>query len=137
MVSQSLGKDEYNYLCLLLQNIDLRKWDALELMMQTNPKKFILVSEWISRSSQLNGITILHACIRFDPPPRVVALIIQLSPSSPGAVDCVNRTPLHIAAAIRANPQSIMLLVQACREAAAVQDVDGKTPLHFACDVNW
>lgn len=121
-----------------MESINSCDWETLEQMVRTKgPQRFVEVCEMVSRSSQLNGMTILHACIRFDPPPRVVQLIIRLSPSSPFAVDCLNRTPLHIAAAIRANPQSIMLLVDACQKACSVRDVDGKTPLHFACDKYW
>lgn len=133
----SLTKDEYAYLCQLLQTIDLRNWDTLESTILSDPMKFIAVSEAISRSSQVNGMTILHACIRFDPPPRIIQIIIRLSPFAARSVDCLNRTPLHIAAATRANIQTIMMLIHACQEACAVQDCDGKTPLHFACDVHW
>ncbi|KAL3803131.1 hypothetical protein HJC23_003406 [Cyclotella cryptica] len=136
MSSHCLTNEEYAFLCLLLKHIDLRNWQVLDQILRTNPKKFVSVSEAIAKSSQLNGMTILHACIRFDPPPSIVGNIIQLSPFSPGCVDCLNRTPLHIAAAIRANPQSIMILTDACREACAIQDADGRTPLHLACDVH-
>ncbi|KAL3790513.1 hypothetical protein ACHAWO_008596 [Cyclotella atomus] len=135
-MNSNLTKDEYSYLCLLLQAIDARKWDTLEIMLRSDPLKFAAVSEAISRSSNLNGMTVLHASIRFDPPPRLVGLILRLAPFSAGSVDCLNRTPLHIAAAVRANPQTISLLIHSCREACAIQDVDGKTPLHFACDIN-
>lgn len=137
MISQSLSKEEYNYLCILLQTIDSRNWDALEQMLRTNPRKFSSVSEAISRSSQLNGMTILHACIRFNPPPTIVQIILRLAPFAAGSVDCLRRTPLHIAAAIRADQQSIALLIDACPDACAIQDDDGKTPLHFACDIFW
>ena len=137
MVSQSLSKEEYNYLCILLQTIDSRHWDALEQMLRANPRKFTLVSEAISRSSQLNGMTVLHACIRFNPPPKIVQMILRLAPFAAGSVDCLSRTPLHIAAAIRANQHSIELLIDAYPEACAIQDADGKTPLHFACDIFW
>ena len=106
-------------------------------MICCDPMKFTAVAEAVSRSTQLNGMTILHACVRFDPPPSVVQTIIRLAPFAVGAVDCLNRTPLHIAAAIRAKPQTIAMLIHACREACAIQDCDGKTPLHFACDINW
>lgn len=133
----SITKEDYSYLCLVLQTIDLRKWVTLEHMIRCDPRKFTAVAEAVSRLPQLNGMTILHACIRFDPPPCVVQMIIRLSPFAVGSVDCLNRTPLHIAAAIRANSQTITMLIHACREACAVQDCDGKTPLHFACDINW
>lgn len=137
MSSHCLTDEEYAYLCLLLESIDSRNWQVLDQILKTNPKKFVSVAEAIARSSQLNGMTILHACIRFDPPPIIVQNIIQLSPFSPRCVDCLRRTPLHIAAAVRANPESIRILTDACPEACAIQDADGKTPLHLACDVHW
>jgi len=106
-------------------------------MIRKDPEKFRSVSEALARSTWLNGMTILHACIRFDPPPQIVQMIIDLTPFSPNCVDCLNRTPLHVAAAIRANPKSVAILISACRQACAFQDADGKTPLHYACDVNW
>lgn len=137
MSSHCLTDEEYGYLCLLLESIDSRNWQVLDQILKANPKKFVSVAEAIARSSQLNGMTILHACIRFDPPPIIVQNIIQLSPFSPRCVDCLRRTPLHIAAAVRANPESIRILTDACPEACAIQDADGKTPLHLACDVHW
>lgn len=136
-MNSDLTRDEYSYLCLLLQGIDARKWEALEIMLRSDPMKFVAVSVAISRSSQLNGMTVLHASVRFDPPPQLVELILRLTPFAAAAVDCLNRTPLHIATAVRANSQTISLLTHACREACTIQDVDGKTPLHFACDINW
>lgn len=132
-----LNQDDFSYLDLLLKAIDSRNWLVLEHTMRTNPNKFLLVADALAKCPQLNGMTILHACIRYDPPPLIVQMIIRLCPASPACVDCVRRTPLHVAAAIKANPQSIGLLVDAYPEAAAIQDADGKTPLHFACDINW
>lgn len=132
-----LNPDDSTYLELLLKAIQCRDWRSLEQAIRTNPKKFIFVAKELEHCDGLNGMTILHACIRYDPPPRVVQMIIRLCPSCPRGVDCLNRTPLHVAAAIRANPQSIGVLLDAYREGAAIQDIDGKTPLHFACDNSW
>lgn len=55
-------------------------------------------------------------------------------PESPSLVDCLNRTPLHVAAGTRANLATIQLLTDACPVACSVRDEDGKTPLHLACD---
>ncbi len=76
----------------------------------------------------------LHACARFNPPVEIVKLLIELVPESPSLVDCLNRTPLHVAVGTRANFSSIRLLAGAYPEACAVLDEDGKTPLHLACD---
>jgi ankyrin repeat protein len=129
--------DDYTYMGQLLQSIDARNWKGLEHLLRTQPRKFVSVSKLVAQSDQLNGMTILHACMRFDPPPRIVQIVILLSPRSPGSMDCLNRTPLHIAAGVRAKPESIAILLEACRKAASIQDADGKTPLHLACDNNW
>jgi hypothetical protein len=135
VMTNSSGRSAY--INRMIHCIDSNNWADLEYMLRTNPKEFKAVSAAISRSPHLNGMTVIHSCIRFNPPPHIVQLIIQLDPTSVSSVDCLNRTPLHIAAAVRADLQSIMLLICEYRRACAVQDVDGKTPLHFACDIYW
>ena len=76
----------------------------------------------------------LHACARFNPPAHIVKVLLELLPESPIFVDCLNRTPLHVAAGTRANFSVIQLLVDAYPKACAIPDTDGKTPLHLACD---
>jgi ankyrin repeat protein len=137
MNSHCLTKDEHDYLCNVLDTIHLLNWQLLEALIISNPKKFEAVSKAVSASDALNGMTILHAAIRCNPPPNTVKLITRLTPFAARAVDVIGRTPLHIAAGIRAHPQSIKILVDACCDACAFQDADGRTPLHFACDVNW
>jgi hypothetical protein len=46
----------------------------------------------------------------------------------------MNRTPLHVAAGMRANLATIQLLTDAYPVACSVRDEDGRTPLHLACD---
>ncbi|KAL7537418.1 hypothetical protein ACHAXR_007808 [Thalassiosira sp. AJA248-18] len=99
-----------------------------------NPHTFQSFARAISKSSELNGLTILHACVRFDPPPQLVKILLELVPESPNCVDCLQRTPLHIAAGTRASLPLIKLLAEACPQACDIQDADGKTPLHLACD---
>jgi ankyrin repeat protein len=50
------------------------------------------------------------------------------------AKDCLDRTPLHVAAGSKASASLLKLLADACPAACDVQDEEGKTPLHFACD---
>jgi ankyrin repeat protein len=76
----------------------------------------------------------LHACARFNPPALIVKVLLELLPESPSFVDCLSRTPLHIAAGTRANFSIMQLLVAAYPMACATLDTDGKTPLHLACD---
>ena len=76
----------------------------------------------------------LHACARFNPPAHIVKVLLELLPESPIFVDCLDRTPLHIAVGTRANFSTIQMLVDAYPKACAILDTDGKTPLHLACD---
>mmetsp|Transcript_8245 Transcript_8245/g.16963 ORF Transcript_8245/g.16963 Transcript_8245/m.16963 type:complete len:97 (+) Transcript_8245:86-376(+) len=56
-------------------------------------------------------------------------ILIELCPDSPKARDCMNRTPLHVAAGTGANVMIVELLIQAYPEACQIQDVDGRSPL--------
>ena len=76
----------------------------------------------------------LHACVRFNPPPNIVRLLLEFFPESLSHVDCLHRTPLHVAVGTRADLDVIQLLADAYPAARSVQDEDGKTPLHLACN---
>jgi ankyrin repeat protein len=52
----------------------------------------------------------------------------------PAAKDCLGRTPLHVAAGLKASASLLKILAHACPAACVVQDEGGKTPLHFVCD---
>ena len=71
----------------------------------------------------------LHKCVLYDPPPHIVQLLLAISPESLSHVDCLHRTPLHVAAWKGAKLSIIQLLADAYPDACSVQDVDGKTPL--------
>ena len=83
---------------------------------------------------KLNGMTLLHAIVKYDPPLEVVARMIEFCPDMPAATDCLRRTPLHVAAGSRASASLIELLAHAHPAACDAQDEERKTPLHFACD---
>ena len=76
----------------------------------------------------------LHACVRFNPPLHIVQVLIDLLPESTSFVDCMNQTPLHIAAGTRADLSTIQLLVNASPFSCSIRDVNGMTPLQLACD---
>ncbi|KAL7528268.1 hypothetical protein ACHAWF_002500 [Thalassiosira exigua] len=126
--------EEIQYLSLLLEVIETGNWEALEHAILNNPAEFRSFARKMSRSSELNGMTILHACVRFNTPPPIVKLLVDLVPESPTCADCLRRTPLHVAVGTHASLQTIKLLTNAYPEACAIQDDDGKTPLHLACD---
>ncbi|KAL7541741.1 hypothetical protein ACHAXR_011184 [Thalassiosira sp. AJA248-18] len=132
--SNQLSEEEIEYLSLLLGIIEGKEWEALGNGMIGNPYAFQSFARTISKSSELNGLTILHACVRFDPPPHIVKILLELVPESPSCVDCLQRTPLHVAAGTGASFPLIKLLAEAFPQACDIQDEDGKTPLHMACD---
>jgi len=132
--SYQLNDEEIQYLSLLLSIIDSQNWQAFGCAILETPTTFQSFARTISQSSQLNGMTILHACVRFNPPPHIVKILIELVPESPSCVDCLQRTPLHIAAGTHASLSTIQLLSDAYPGACTIHDEDGKTPLHLACD---
>jgi ankyrin repeat protein len=79
-------------------------------------------------------MTLLHACVRFDPPLSVLLKIIHLHPEALRKEDCIGRTPLHVAAGSGASFFVMKVLTTMYPGACNVQDEDGRTPLHFACD---
>ncbi|KAL7533784.1 hypothetical protein ACHAXR_006203 [Thalassiosira sp. AJA248-18] len=132
--SNQLSEEEFEYLLFLLGIIEDQKWEALGYAMIGNPYAFQSFARTISKSSGINGLTILHVCARFDPPPQIVKILLELVPESPSCVDCFQRTPLHVAAGTCASLPVIKLLAEAFPQACDIQDDDGKTPLHMACD---
>ena len=64
----------------------------------------------------------------------MVQILLELLPESPSLVDCMNQTPLHVAAGTHADLSIIQLLVSAFPSTCSIQDLDGMTPLHLACD---
>ena len=89
---------------------------------------------YLTRQCPFSFSSSLHACVRSNPPPNIVCLLLELVPESPSHVDCLHRAPLHIAAGTRTDLDVIQLLADAYPAACSVQDEDGKTPLHLACD---
>ncbi|KAL3815310.1 hypothetical protein ACHAXA_006812 [Cyclostephanos tholiformis] len=129
-----LNIDDAEYLWFLLRTIESQNWERFWTAIHSDPNAFQLIALKVSISAELNGMTILHACARFNPPVQIAKVIIDLFPESTRLVDCLNRTALHIAVGMRANLSTIQLLVDAYPMACAVLDTDGKIPLHLACD---
>mmetsp|Transcript_14255 Transcript_14255/g.30442 ORF Transcript_14255/g.30442 Transcript_14255/m.30442 type:complete len:246 (+) Transcript_14255:173-910(+) len=132
--SYQLNDDDIQYLSLLLGIIDAQNWEAFGYAILNHPTEFQSFARKICQSTELNGMTILHACVRLNPPPHIIKVLLQLVPESPSCIDCLQRTPLHIAAGTRASSPIIKLLVDAYPTACEIRDIDGKTPLHLACD---
>jgi len=131
----NLSANAFSYLTLLLNIIESNDWSTFNEIALQNPKAFQALSKIISTTSEFNGMSFLHAVVRNSPPIEIVADMIRICPDSPKARDCLNRTPLHVAAGVGASVQVIKYLAMAYPEACKVQDEDGRTPLHFACDV--
>lgn len=105
----------------------------------SSPDCFRAMASSVSSYSnhKLNGITLLHAIVRENPPYDVVANIIKLCPEMLAVRDDLGRTPLHIAAGSQACPLLLKLIARACPAACDVQDEGGRTPLHFICDTSF
>ncbi|KAL7493569.1 hypothetical protein ACHAWT_004982 [Skeletonema menzelii] len=118
----------------VLELLLLQDWETLRSNVLSNPTLFRNICSAISACSELNGMTLLHAAVRFNPPLDIVAQMIRICPHLTAATDCLNRTPLHVAAGSKASASLIKLIARAYPAASVVQDEEGKTPLHFACD---
>ena len=137
MSSQSptkLTAEDVSRLTLLLSIINNGDWQELAYSILNNPTKFVAFCDKLTRCPELNGMSILHATFRNNPPQTIVKLLLKLVPEAAQCVDCLGRLPLHIATGTRADLVSIQLLATAYPQGCCAQDADGKTPLHMACD---
>eukprot|EP00581_Thalassiosira_minuscula_P016863 CAMPEP_0183730598 /NCGR_PEP_ID=MMETSP0737-20130205/33273_1 /TAXON_ID=385413 /ORGANISM="Thalassiosira miniscula, Strain CCMP1093" /LENGTH=231 /DNA_ID=CAMNT_0025963141 /DNA_START=200 /DNA_END=895 /DNA_ORIENTATION=+ len=134
--SSSLSANASSYLSLLIKIIERQDWRTFDEVAIKNPQAFKAISDIISTTDEFNGMSFLHAIARNNPPLKVVSNVVRICPNAPMARDCLNRTPLHIAAGICADVRVIKYLIRAYPEACKIQGEDGRTPLHFACDVD-
>ena len=122
---------------LLLELIQNEDWQKLNsIFLKPKPKQYRSLAALINGSTSFNGMTLLHATCRFNPPSSVVRNTITLCPDDANAVDCLGRTPLHVAAGTGASVNVIKALLEANPSACRAQDADGRIPLHMACDRN-
>lgn len=121
----------------LLGLIDARQWDKFRsYALEPSPAHFRARVRVISQIPEFNGMTLLHAAVKCDPPIDLVLDMIEICPDLTAAKDCLGRTPLHIAAGSSASPRLIKILAHVRPDSCDTQDIDGKTPLHFACDTS-
>lgn len=135
--SYSTAKSASTSLLLLFRLIEANDWQKLRNMFLTEPegaKTFQYLAALVAKSSSFNGMTILHACARFNPPAILINRMIELCPDAPRSQDCLSRTPLHVAAGTGASSALLKVLVDSYPDACMIQDKDGRTPLHMACD---
>jgi len=98
---------------LILNIIESQDWSTFNEIALHNPKAFTALSDIMSNSSEFNGMSFLHAVVRNTPPLGIVAEIIRICPDSPSARDCLNRTPLHVAAGVGTSVPVIKYLAMA------------------------
>ena len=121
----------------ILEVIERQDWMAFRLVALSNPAHFQAITRFFASHAGFNGMTLLHAVVRCNPPLDVVSKMIEMiCPELPAAKDCLGRTALHVAAASAAAPKVVRLIAHACPTSCDATDVDGKTPLHCACDIN-
>ena len=119
----------------LLGLIDARKWEAFRsYALEPSPAHFRARTNVIAQIPEFNGMTLLHAALKCDPPPELVLDMIEICPDLTAVRDCLGRTPLHIAAGSAVAPRLIKIIAHVYPDACDAQDIDGRTPLHFACD---
>jgi|SaaInl74LU_5_DNA_1037368.scaffolds.fasta_scaffold21933_2 ankyrin repeat protein len=124
----------FNSIYASLQLISSHDWETFRSAILSRPALFRELARDVSLCSQLHGMTLLHAAVRYDSPLEVIVEMIRLCPGMPAAKDCLGRTPLHVAAGLKASASLLTILAHACPAACIVQDEGGKTPLHFLCD---
>ncbi len=118
----------------VLQLLVREDWKTLRSTVLADPTLFRKIASAISACSEFNGMTLLHATVRYNPPSDIIAQMIHLCPHMTAATDCLDRTPLHVAAGSGSSPEVIAMIAHANPPACDIRDRDGKTPLHFACD---
>jgi hypothetical protein len=119
---------------ILLDLIDKQDWLTFRSAALSSFACFRAITAAIANFPELNGMTLLHAVVRYNPPLELVADMITICPDLLASKDCLGRTPLHVAAGSAASPTLIKLIAHANPASCDVTDEDGKTPLHIACD---
>jgi hypothetical protein len=123
-----------NSIDILLDIIDRQDWRTFRFAALSNSAYFRAITNAIANCPETNGMTLLHAVVRCNPPLDLVAKMMEICPDLPAAKDCLGRTPLHVAAGSAATPNLIKLIAHAHPASCDATDDDGKTPLHFVCD---
>ena len=122
-----------NYVAIVLDLIHCQEWAALE-KVATEHKLFKVISEHIQKCDEFNGMTLLHAVVKYNPPLHILDAMIDAHGDALMGQDCVGRTPLHVACGTGASAEIICRLVKAYPQACDQHDEDGRLPLHLACD---
>ena len=123
-----------NSIAILLDLIERQDWESFQSIALLSSAAFLAIANAINNCQEFNGMTLLHAVVRCNPPLELVAKMTDICPGQLAATDCLGRTPLHVAAGSSAKPKLVKLIAHAYPASCDARDEDGKTPLHFACD---
>ena len=124
-----------SYVAIVLDLIHNQQWTKLETITSQH-KLFRIISEFIQKCDEFNGMTLLHAVVKNKPPLHILDAMIYAHSDALKGQDCVGRTPLHVACGTGADAQIVRCLVKAFPQACDLQDEDGRLPLHLACDTD-
>ncbi|KAL7426964.1 hypothetical protein ACHAXM_000651 [Skeletonema potamos] len=124
-----------SYVAIVLELIHTQNWAKFE-KVTSQPKLFKIISEYIQKCDEFNGMTLLHAVVKSKPPLHILDAMIHAHSDSLRGQDCVGRTPLHVACGTGADAKIIRRLVKAFPQACDLKDEDGRLPLHLACDTD-
>ena len=81
--THNLNSEEVSYLSLLLSIIASQNWQAFAHSILHNPAVFQSFCSNLHKSSDLNGMTILHAAVRHNPPLTIIKLLLKFTPDAP------------------------------------------------------
>lgn len=130
--SNDVLEDKVSHLLGLLES---HQWTCFRSTALPNPIYFKALTNLIAQMPQLNGMNLLHAALRYNPPAELILEMLEICPALLKGTDSLGRTPLHVAAGSGVTkPDLIKYLANIYPAACDIQDIDGKTPLHLACD---
>jgi hypothetical protein len=103
----------FNSIGDILELITRKDWESFRSNVLSSPAVFRNLAGAVEACSALNGMTLLHAVARCSPPLDIVAQMVAICPYMPSSKDCLDRTPLHVAAGSKASASLIELLARA------------------------
>jgi len=129
-----LIKNLAQHLAHLLKVIRSQRWSSFDRIVLSSPNVFSLLSNEIRKYDEFKNMpTLLHACLRYNPPFEAIAKMLKmLAQDERTSVlrtrDCIGMTPLHVAAACCADPMVIKVLGSVDPACCSILDDDGRTP---------
>lgn len=129
-----IGEREVDYenRTILFRLILKKDWEGVFNRLNLFPDE---ASTWIVTkgfNGTLRFLPLHKACV-LNPPPGIIASLIQAFPACVARPDQDGWLPLHCACFYAAPAASIEAIVRADPKAAGKKDDDGRLPLHYAC----